>query len=794
MTSYENMTMREAATHYLEQFDWVIIPNRPNDKKPSIPDWNKHPLATYDDVDTHYQMNVNDNIGIHPKYSGLIVLDFDNHPDEEITTGPFAGSKRDGVKSFNEMLNKGLLNPKAITLVSPSGGLKQLYRIPKGYEVKDSKDVIAPGVEVICVSHQAVIPPSVHPAGGKYKWNNSPDSVVDEDWELLASFIRLYKEKGGMTKNDSAVEPQTVNSVDDDNVKKDTESSVEVYTPLPNDIRDIPVAEWIYENFKQDIIYVMGKGDKGEFHIYDGTKFEPDRERGYQKFIKKAVKRLIELLDAEKQLIEMQKQSKGSNSLQYEEACRRLKDSKKYLDYKCMTSLWNLMKGDVAADTRKFDSDYNLLNFRNYTLEIDSWTFREHRQSDMLRKCAPVDYDPGAKCPKFTEELVRAFNGNEEEILWIQVFFGRTLLRKPLKGWAHFFGQSDVGKTTILNTVMKVLGDNGYSGYSVALSPNTFSASKSKETTRNDLLMTMNCCIIGIDEKNADEKDDSSFLKAYTGGGKLNIRGLYESNETMTACATIINTCNKLPPFDASDSGMVNRQIVIPFEVPIREKIPEYWDILYREESSGILNWLLEGLKYYQDHGMPELPLRFKNATEEYKRDNNVVERFLLARCSIVTDSVKNRIRYVDFEDAFRDFCMNEEGIQERYIPGKKKILDVLRQKNVEFNESSTKIGSTTHRNVLKGIRLESQVECDEELFNIAADEALEQGELPGKIRKMMELSPDRTCSYEGLRECFKASGVSEEKLRKTIGHMLNRTELMPVGEDIYELIRVMDI
>ena len=96
--------MREAALHYQEMFGWCIVPCIPHDKKPSIRDWNKNPLTSYEEVDIHYQQCENDNIGVHPKKSNLLVMDFDNHKDELITTGPFKGTSRDGIKSMRMML------------------------------------------------------------------------------------------------------------------------------------------------------------------------------------------------------------------------------------------------------------------------------------------------------------------------------------------------------------------------------------------------------------------------------------------------------------------------------------------------------------------------------------------------------------------------------------------------------------------------------------------------------------------------------------------------------------------
>ena len=93
-----------------------------------------------------------------------------------------------------------------MTLNSPAGGVKQLYNYPKNYKVNDSKDVIAPGVEVICTSHQAVIPPSYHPAGDRYEWTITPEQASNWDMpdQLIARLVEL-----GILKPEKKSEPKT---------------------------------------------------------------------------------------------------------------------------------------------------------------------------------------------------------------------------------------------------------------------------------------------------------------------------------------------------------------------------------------------------------------------------------------------------------------------------------------------------------------------------------------------------------------------------------------------------------
>jgi len=49
-------------------------------------------------------------------------------------------------------------------------------------------------------------------------------------------------------------------------------------------------------------------------------------------------------------------------------------------------------------------------------------------------------------------------------------------------------------------------------------------------------------------------------------------------------------------------------------------------------EAPGILNWALEGLAQWRANGLQE-PAAVKDATKEYRADQDVIGHFLEARC-----------------------------------------------------------------------------------------------------------------------------------------------------------------
>jgi putative DNA primase/helicase len=73
---------------------------------------------------------------------------------------------------------------------------------------------------------------------------------------------------------------------------------------------------------------------------------------------------------------------------------------------------------------------------------------------------------------------------------------------------------------------------------------------------------------------------------------------------------------------------------LIPFTVSIPSHKQDHTlkDKL-RLEAPGILNWALEGLAQWQANGLQE-PAVVKDATKEYRADQDVIGHFLDARCA----------------------------------------------------------------------------------------------------------------------------------------------------------------
>jgi putative DNA primase/helicase len=69
-----------------------------------------------------------------------------------------------------------------------------------------------------------------------------------------------------------------------------------------------------------------------------------------------------------------------------------------------------------------------------------------------------------------------------------------------------------------------------------------------------------------------------------------------------------------------------------------------------RQELSGILNWALKGIKKWQEQGLGELPKAMKEATEEYRRDNDSIGQWIEERTRLnPIGMIRAKLGYDDY-------------------------------------------------------------------------------------------------------------------------------------------------
>ncbi len=105
---------------------------------------------------------------------------------------------------------------------------------------------------------------------------------------------------------------------------------------------------------------------------------------------------------------------------------------------------------------------------------------------------------------------------------------------------------------------------------------------------------------------------------------------------------TLFMLTNNKPHIHADDYAIWKRIFLIPFKLsyvdkPVlpheRQKDPDMRERL-KDESSGILAWLVRGCLEWQRQGL-EAPQTVEAATEEYRKEEDIIGQFIEERCTI---------------------------------------------------------------------------------------------------------------------------------------------------------------
>ena len=128
-----------------------------------------------------------------------------------------------------------------------------------------------------------------------------------------------------------------------------------------------------------------------------------------------------------------------------------------------------------------------------------------------------------------------------------------------------------------------------------------------------------------------------------------------------------------------TDYGIWRRIRLIPFTTRIEEdKQDKHLEQKLKQEASGILNWLLEGIERWKREGL-KAPDAILHATNEYRGEMDVIGNFLKDSC---VQEKERTIRIRELYKGYSDWCdeNNEHAVSERFFS--------LRIKELGFSQS----------------------------------------------------------------------------------------------------------
>lgn len=290
-------------------------------------------------------------------------------------------------------------------------------------------------------------------------------------------------------------------------------------------------------------------------------------------------------------------------------------------------------KSEIIRKSSDFDTDDNLLNLQNGTLNLETMEFKDHSSTDMLSLIAGADYQPDIRCERWEQFINEITAGNKDLSTALQLMAGLSLtaITKEECFFLLLGEGTRNGKSTFISTLSCILGD-----YAVTLPIEILAVRRMDGTDKaNDALARLeNKRFIPSSEPPKGFTLDTSRLKLITGGDTLVARSLHEKNKEFTPKGKIVIHANH--PLLYSDTTIYDsdRLYLIPFNVHFAEdgenKPDRNLKELFQqpENCAGILNWALEGLELYKKYGLIR-PMTVRKAIQDSRKDADLLSRFL---------------------------------------------------------------------------------------------------------------------------------------------------------------------
>jgi P4 family phage/plasmid primase-like protien len=402
------------------------------------------------------------------------------------------------------------------------------------------------------------------------------------------------------------------------------EGEPDLLTQRPTDAGN---AERLFALHGEDYLYV---GDWGCFVVWDGARWIEDKRNLM----------LDRVRDTARALYRQAARLEGDRRVEFAKLSARLESQSGAAGALKFAAAIQ----DSVVLSSDFDTDPFLLNCLNGTIDLRTGELRPHDRKDRMLKLAPVEYDPGATCPRWEQFLHEVFEPHPDVLPWIQKAVGYSLTAS-VREQVFFlcWGRGCNGKGTLLNTIAEMLGD-----YALAMDIRALADAQGRPDSPSEHIAGLH----GARFAKAEEPSDNfvmneNLIKWLTGDDLL----LYQNSFGFHPTHKIWIVSNPKPVIRGTDIAIWRRVRFIPFEAcfvgredkALREKL--------RAEMPGILRWAVAGAVRWYREGLGDCDTVVE-ATQAYRDECDQVSRFVTECCYVgPTAYAKARPLYQAYRD-----------------------------------------------------------------------------------------------------------------------------------------------
>lgn len=371
-------------------------------------------------------------------------------------------------------------------------------------------------------------------------------------------------------------------------------------------------AELLARYFGHDILFVPEAGKAGGYYVWTGTHWEHDKGNAAMYRMAKQISSIL-LVHASKQETAEQREEWATYAISCGNAGK-------------LKNMIELVRTHVrTVHKSEFNDQRMLLNLKDGTVDLTSGDIRRYDRNDLLTKCQNIPWNPAAECKRWLQFLNEVFEGNQEIIDFIRRAVGYTLTGLTREevifiGWGT--GRNGKGKFT--DTLIALMGD-----YARPAKFDMFVAKKGDEGKANDVAELFGARFVPASEGEQSKRLAEAKIKNMVSGDPVEGEKKYQDSFTYYPEYKIWLFTNYKPRIVGTDEGIWDKVIFIPFKryFALHERDKNLLAKL-KAELPGILQWAIRGCLEWQQQGL-NVPECLKHATEEYRREQNVLGHFV---------------------------------------------------------------------------------------------------------------------------------------------------------------------
>lgn len=255
-------------------------------------------------------------------------------------------------------------------------------------------------------------------------------------------------------------------------------------------------------------------GDRNVWYVYDGKVWQPDENA---LAVAELAKHLADLLYT----FALQIRDEDTRN-------RYIKRVQKLQMRKNRKTMVEDAKSVYPIRMSAFDANVYLLNLENGTLDLRTLEFHEHDPKDLITKISHINYDPNAVCPRWTQFVDEVMVGRKNVARYLQKAIGYSLSGDTsLECLFIMFGPTTRnGKTTTIETILRVMGEYGRSAKPDMLATNYFRGQSNGSS--DDVARLAGARFVGISEMEQKLTINASLTKQLTGNGSITARDMLQ--------------------------------------------------------------------------------------------------------------------------------------------------------------------------------------------------------------------------------------------------------------------------